>query len=310
MPLTVWLNNDVIPYLDDEKLTSVYTDLFRSVSGIFKFVPKYIELWKNSTTPYLDGVKVLSKDWDEIGKNYTMQDLISNARDEHHIIVIGGNCDGDPGAKIEIYGKSAERKVYSDFLFEMGGSLYDYLEESDNLYNMLSELHRALDTIKVPFETTIMNSKKKSIRKVVEKAFISDNIPNEDDLEESSMLFIYKPTWDEDMFFRYVVKNVLTELRKEMKSDPFMLFDSGKIAKNISRVSKKKGFTLDKYANILPGSVSYIAKTHENLDTMFDDLKSKVTEPILKRMSENFDPERIMEESVTESAPDSLDKYE
>lgn len=310
MPLTIWLNGSIIPYLDTSQLTEVYNKLIGIVSEIFEFSPKDSELWKNSTSTYLDGERVYSYKWEELGTNSRMIDLVSKAVDEHYIIVIKGTCGADLEARIEIYGKSSERKIYSDFLFEMGIGLFDYLEKSDNQFYTLSKLHEYLDRSKIQFVTTKMKKTMSDERKVVESAFISDNILDEGNIEESSMLFFYKMRGHRDLFFKYVVNSVLSELRKEKKSDPFVLFDSGKIARSISHFSKKRGFTIEKYANVLPGSVSYIAKNHETLDTMFDDLKTKVTEPILKRMSEKFDPERIMEESVTELGPGSLDNFE
>ncbi len=313
MPMMIWLKKDLTRYLDSHGLTGLYNNLLNLVEETFDFKPTEIEIWKKSTSKYLGGEMIKRQRWEEIGKETTMVDTVEEAMSTDGILRINGGCnDMDQGSALEIYGDSRQRLVYSDVFFEMGNGLYDELQKMDNLSEVLHTLKEGMESIELELHGVIMGKKTTSKRRVVERAFISDNIPNEEkDVSGSSYLFFYLPRGKQWSFLKFILRNVALDMQKEKKkADPFRILDFDRMARAISEYSQTKGYVLDKYAVVSHGSIAYMARPHSNLDRMFGDYRDKIAKPVMLKMQEKFRIDQIMQDSITEVGPGSFSDFE
>ncbi len=309
MPLTVWLNRKLTRYLENEDLSRIYNDLIFNVGETFGFDPETMEAWERSTVRSLGGIMTESIDWITLGEETTFSDFLARAFATGKVVVIRGTS-GNNEARIEIYGRNSLRNVYSDFIFEMENGLYDELKKSETSPILMSTLKDLLDRVQIDFKRTIMGKAVNSKRRVVNRAYISDNIPDVSGrLTESSLLFIYQPSGNDTTLVSYVLRYLMNNLKNRNQAGTFELFDQEKIAKAITKISSKKGYLPSKYANVRTGSIAYIAKPHEDLDHMFEDFRVNIAEPIINKVNSSLEIYRVMEESVREAGPGSLDGF-
>lgn len=311
MPLTIRLNPKVIQYLGPDRKVDVYNDLIRITRSAFKFEPNSVEVWINSSNVSLGGHKTEALQWEDLNAERGLLDLVSSSVELDGILIINGSYEnGEKTARIKIPENNREKRVYSDFFFETSAGLYDELKENDASSMIMSQLFEDLDKLSINFETNVMGHKTMSKRRIVKNAFISDNVPDiMGRMEETSFLFMLQPMGNESTFVRYIMRNVGTKFKEKYDKDPLELFDSNKIAKRVSDISRKKGYFPEKYVSVKTGSIAYIARPHGDLDRMFEDYTSKVMEPILKNLYEQAKFDELMENSIEGSGPGSLDKY-
>ncbi len=312
MPLTIWLDRDVAKVLDSSKLTEVYNSVIGIIRDLFGFRPEEIEVWRGSTSEVLGGFLERKIRWEDLGKQTTMLSIIEEMMSTKKALIVAGNCyETDPGSRIEIYGNSPMRRIYSDIFFDTGDGLYDRILTNHEAYKAMFSLQDRLSAVETIVHSVVESRGKDQRRKVVIKAYISNNIPDVDNkLGESALLYTYFPKGQEFTFLRLVLNNVANELKKPKIPNPFSLYNFKSMARVISEFSMKKGYNIEKYATVQHGSIVYIAKEGDTLNRLFDDFSEKIARPVLTRISEKFEFNKILEEEVTEPGPGSIHDYE
>ena len=312
MPLTIWLDRDIVKVLDSNKLTEVYNSVIGIIRDLFGFRPEEIEVWRGSTSEVLGGYIERKIRWEDLGTQITMLSIIEEMMNTEKALVIAGSCyETDPGSRIEIYGNSSMRRTYSDIFFDTGDGLYDRILTNHEAYNAMFSLQDRFSAVETVVNSVVESRRKDQRRKVVIKAYISNNIPDvENKLGESALLYTYFPKGREFTFLRLVLNNVANDLKKPKIQNPFSLYNFKSMAKVISEFSTKKGYNVEKYATVQHGSIVYIAKEGDTLNRLFDDFSEKIARPVLTRISEKFEFNKILEETVTEPGPGSIHDYE
>ena len=312
MPMTIWLDRDIEKLLDSSKLTEIYNSVIGIIRDLFGFRPEKIEVWRGGTSEVLGGVLERKVGWEDLKNQNTMLSIIEEMTSTEKALIITGSCyETDPGSKIEIYGNSSLRRIYSDIFFDTGDGLYDRILTNHEAYNALFSLQDRLSGVETVVNSVVEGRRKIQRRKVVTKAYISNNVPDVDNkLGESTLLYTYFPKGPEFTFLRLVLNNVANELKNPKAPNPFSLYNFKSMARAISEFSIKKGYNIEKYATMQHGSIVYIAKEGDTLNRLFDDFSEKIARPVLTRISKEFEFNKILEEEVTETGPGSIHDYE